>query len=133
MTNKRRQLEEMLAETNDNIVRMQLTNMLSEEFERQHGIVKKVAEAVDSLLREMVCLFGKRGSKAKSPGRREVVKAAKKQWAQQSAEKKSGSKNRTKGKDQAQKQPDDLAEVIALWPKLPAHVKAAIADIVRIS
>jgi hypothetical protein len=133
MTNKRRQLEEMLAETKDNVVRMQLTKMLNDEFERQHGIVRKVAEAIDSLLREMIGLFGKRSTKAKSHNRMEVVKAAKKQWAQKSAKKQSGQKNHKKGHDQAQQQPDDLAEIIAIWPTLPEHVKAAISDIVRIS
>ena len=133
MTNKRRQLEEMLAGTKDNVVRMQLTKMLNDELERQHGIVRRVADAIDSFLREMIGLLGKRNPQAKSPHRTHIVKAAKKQLVQKSAQKQSGQKNRKNGRDQAQKQPDDLAEIIALWPKLPEHVKAAISDIVRIS
>lgn len=133
MTNKRRQLEEMLAGTKDNVVRMQLTKMLNDEYERQHGIIKRLTDAIDSLLREMIGLFGKRSPKAKSHNRTEVVKAAKKQLVRKSAQKQSGQKNHKNGQGQAQKQPDDLAEIIALWPKLPEHVKAAISDIVRIS
>ena len=133
MTNKRRQLEEMLAGTNDNIVRMQLTKMLNDEFERQHGIIKRLADAIDSLLREMIGLFGKRNLKAKSHNRTEAVQAGKKQFVQKFAPKKSGGNNRKKGQGQAHQQLDDLAEIIALWPKLPEHVKAAISDIVRIS
>lgn len=133
MTNKRRQLEEMLAKTKDHVVRMQLTKMLDDEFERQHGIVKRVADAIDSLLREMIGLLGKRSPKAKSHNRTEVVKAAKEQLAQKSTPKKSEQTSHEKEQGQAQKQPDDLAEVIAIWPKLPEHVKAAISDIVRIS
>ena len=133
MANKRRQLEEMLADTNDNVVRMQLTNLLNDELERQHGIVKKVAEAIDSLLREMIGLFGKRSPKTKSHDRTEGVKAAKKQLVQKIAKKQSGQKKRLKGQDPPQKQPDDLAEIIALWPKLPKYVKAAISDIIHVS
>ena len=41
MSNKRRQLEKMLAETKDNVVRMQLTQMLNDELQRQNGIIRK--------------------------------------------------------------------------------------------
>lgn len=133
MTNKRRQLEEMLAGTKDNVVRMQLTKMLNDEYERQNGIIKRLTDAIDSLIREMIGLFGKRNPKAKSHTRTEVVQAAKKQFVQKFAPKESGKKDRKNGQGQAPKQPDDLAEIIALWPKLPEHVKAAISDIVRVS
>ena len=122
MASKRKQLEEMLADTKDNIVRMQLTNMLNQELQRQNGIIKKVADAIDSLLREMIGLFGKRSSKNAGQRRKKIEKSPKKQLTS----------NLTQ-KNHAQKQPDDLAEIIAIWPKLPEHVKAAISDILRIS
>ena len=124
MASKRRQLEEMIAETNDAVVRMQLTRLLNEELQRQNGIIKKVADALDSLLREMMGLLGRRNMKNTGRDRTKTYQAAKKQSAPNS---------RKKGKGDAQKQPDDLAEIIAIWPKLPDHVKAAIADIVRVS
>jgi hypothetical protein len=124
MTTKQRQLEEMLAETKDSVVRMQLTQMLSEELQRQNGIIKKVAGAIDSLLREMIGFLGKRNPKNTSRDKTKICKTTKKQSAQEP---------RKEEQDDAQKQPDDLAEIIAIWPKLPEHVKAAISDIVRIS
>ena len=122
MASKRKQLEEMLASTKDNIVRMQLTNMLNEELQRQNGIVKRISDAIDSLLREMIGLFGKRSPKAKVQRRKKVEKSPKKQFTSNLPQ-----------KDRAEKQPDDLAEIIAIWPKLPEHVKAAISDILRVS
>ena len=133
MTSRRKQLEEMLAETKDNVVRMQLTNMLNEELQRQNGIVKKVADAIDSLLRDMMGLLGKRSPKNKGQIRMKVRKAEKKQLVRKAAQKQVAPKSRKKGQEIAQKQPDDLAEIIAIWPKLPEHVKAAISDIVRVS
>jgi hypothetical protein len=124
MTRKRRQLEKMLAETKDNVVRMQLTRLLSDELQRQNGIIRKVAEAVDSLLRDMLGLLGKRNPKNAGHERIKNGKAPQKQLT---------SNLPKKGKDRAPKQPDDLDEIIALWPKLPEHVKAAISDIVKIS
>ena len=122
MTSKRKQLEEMLADTKDNVVRMQLTKMLNEELQRQNGIVKRFADAIDSLLREMMGLFGKRSPKNAGQRRKKIEKSPQKQLTS----------NLSK-KHRAQKQPDDLAEIIAIWPKLPEHVKAAISDIVRVS
>jgi hypothetical protein len=29
--------------------------------------------------------------------------------------------------------PDDLAEIVAAWPKLPEYVKAAMCDILRVT
>ena len=125
MTSRRKQLEKMLAETKDNnIVRMQLTKMLNEELQRQNGIIKKVADAIDSLLREMIGLVGKRSPKNKR-SRRKIIS--------QTIEKQMTEKSRKKQQDQVQTPPDDLAEIIAIWPKLPEHVKAAIADILRVS
>ena len=151
MTSRRKQLEKTLAETKDNVVRMQLTKMLNEELERQNGIIKKVADAIDSLLREMIGLIGKRSPRKKSRDRTKIGRTIEKQLTQKSAKKqlapKSGKKElapkpakkqlaqklRQKEQDTVQNQPDDLAEIIALWPRLPEHVKAAISDIVRIS
>ncbi|MBN2313525.1 MAG: hypothetical protein JXM79_06320 [Sedimentisphaerales bacterium] len=122
MTSKRKQLEEMLADTKDNVVRMQLTKMLNEELHRQNGIVKRLSNAIDSLLHEMMGLFGKRSPKNAGPRRKKTEKSPQKQLALHLSQ-----------KDRTQKQPDDLAEIIAIWPKLPEHVKAAISDIVRVS
>ena len=122
MASKRKQLEEMLASTKDNIVRMQLTNMLNEELQRQNGIVKRISDAIDSLLREMIGLFGKRSPKAKVQRRKKIKNSPKKQFT-----------SNLPPQDRAEKQPDDLAEIIAIWPKLPEHVKAAISDILRVS
>ena len=125
MANRRRQLEEMIAKTNDNVVRMQLTQLLNDELQRQNGITKKVTEALDSLLRETISLFGKRNPKNADRGRTKICKTPKRQPTPKYA--KTGKKGDT------QNHPDDLAEVIAIWPKLPEHVKAAISDIVRVS
>jgi hypothetical protein len=122
MASKRKQLEEMLAGTKDNIVRMQLTNMLNEELQRQNGIVKRISGAIDSLLREMIGLFGKRSHRAKVQRRKNIKKSPQKQFTSNLPQ-----------KDRTEKQPDDLAEIIAIWPKLPEHVKAAISDILRVS
>lgn len=124
MTRRQKQLEKTLAETKDNVARMQLTKMLNEELQRQNGIIKKVADAIDSLLREMIGLLGKRSPKNKSPRRKIISQTIEKQLTQ---------KSRKKHQGYVQKQPDDLAEIIAIWPKLPEHVKAAISDILRIS
>ena len=124
MTSKRRQLEEMLAESKDSIVRMQLTQMLGEELQRQNGLIKKVADAIDSLLREMIGFLGKRNPKNAGRDKTKIYKTTKKQLAQEPRKEEQGD---------AQKQPDDLSEIIAIWPTLPEHVKAAISDIVRVS
>lgn len=115
----------MIAKTNDSIVRMQLTNLLNDELQRQNGIIKKITEALDSLLREMIGLFGKRNPNKPDGNKTKIYKASQKQ--QTSNSKKKGKKS------DPQKHPDDLAKVIAIWPKLPDHVKAAITDIMRVS
>lgn len=124
MTRKRRQLEKMLAETKDNVVRMQLTQLLSDELQRQNGIIQKVAEAVDSLLRDMLGLLGKRNPQNTGRERIKNGKALQKHLTSNLPE---------KGKAPAPVPPDDLDEIIAVWPELPEHVKAAISDIVKIS
>jgi len=34
-------------------------------------------------------------------------------------------------KNQPQKLPSDLVEIVAIWPELPEHIKAAIKALVR--
>jgi hypothetical protein len=124
MTRKRRQIENMIAESDDTIVRMQLTNMLSEELERQHGIIRRISGAVDSLLHEMVGRLGRRNVNEPHPDRSQTRK---------SPEKVTASTARKRRRDNVQKPSDDLGEIIARWPKLPDHVRAAISDIIRTS
>jgi hypothetical protein len=42
-------------------------------------------------------------------------------------------KSRKQGEIDTQKLPDDLAEVVAVWPELPEHIKAAIKALVQSS
>ena len=35
------------------------------------------------------------------------------------------------GQNQAQNLPDDLAEIVAVWPELPEHIMAAIKALVE--
>jgi DNA replication initiation complex subunit (GINS family) len=124
MTRKRRQLENMIAETNDTVVRMQLTNLLNEELQRQNGLVRRISGALDSLLRETVGRLGKRSDKDPNRGRVQVPSVVEKPVPPSSGEPKN------KG---ARKQTDDLSDIIAAWPTLPEHVKAAISDILHVS
>ena len=125
MASKRRQLEEMIARTDDNIVRVQLTNLLNDELQRQNGIIRKVTETLDSLLREIIGLFGKLNPHKSDRNKTKICKTTKKQLTP-------NSHNKQKKADTPE-HPDDLSEVIAIWPKLPEHVKAAISDIVQVS
>jgi DNA replication initiation complex subunit (GINS family) len=124
MTRKRRQLENMIAETNDTVVRMQLTNLLNEELQRQNGLVRRISGALDSLLRETVGRLGKRSDKDPNRGRVQVPSVVEKPVPPSSGEPK---------KKGARKQTDDLSNIIAAWPTLPEHVKAAISDILHVS
>lgn len=124
MMSKRRQLEEMIAETKDTVVRMQLTKLLNEELRRQNWIVKKVTDVLDSLLHEMIGRLGKRSPKNTGRDRTKTYKTKKKRSATNPPKRE---------QVDAPKLPDDLSEIIAIWPKLPEHVKAAISDIVQVS
>lgn len=124
MASRRRQIEEVMAETKDPIVRMQLTGLLNNELQRQNGIIRRAADALDSMLREAI---GRLGNRSTEKTDRDKTKACRK------PRKQSTRNSRKKAETDTQMLPDDLAEIVAAWPKLPEHVKAAMCDILRVA
>jgi hypothetical protein len=124
MVSRRRQIEEVMAETKDPVVRIQLTELLNDELRRQNGIVRRAADALDSMLREVFGRLGSRAAPKKSHAKTKTCRKPGKQTTLDSPEKE---------EIDAQKLPDDLAEIVAAWPKLPEHVKAAMCDILRVA
>ncbi len=54
MTSRRRQLEQEIAKTDDPVIRMQLRELLTKEGQRQEKLIRRIEEALDSLLRQAI-------------------------------------------------------------------------------
>ncbi|KPK41755.1 MAG: hypothetical protein AMJ65_08870 [Phycisphaerae bacterium SG8_4] len=54
MTSRRKQLEQEIAKTDDPVIRMQLRELLTKEGQRQENLIKRIEEAIDSLLRQAI-------------------------------------------------------------------------------
>jgi hypothetical protein len=64
MASRRRQLEEVIARTKHPIIRMQLTELLSREVQRQNWVVRKAEDALDCLSPQAI---------GRLPGRAQLV------------------------------------------------------------
>ena len=54
MTSRRRQLEQEIAKTDDPVIRMQLRELLTREGQPQERLIRRIEEALDSLLRQAI-------------------------------------------------------------------------------
>ena len=134
MASRRRQIEEVMAETKDPIVRMQLTGLLNDELQRQNGIIRRAADALDSMLREAIGRLGNRSTEKTVHDKIKTCKTLKDKTSKNQTFKKQTTRHSPKKAEvDTQPLPDDLAEIVAAWPKLPGHVKAAMCDILRVT
>jgi|GEM_PF-3335257 len=124
MASRRRQIEEVMAETQDPVVRMQLTGLLNDELQRQNGIVRRAADALDAMLRDAFGRSGNRSTEKTGHDKTKTCRKPRKQLTRRSPK---------EVETDTHTLPDDLAEIVAAWPKLPDHVKAAMCDILRVT
>ncbi len=54
MTSRRKQLEQEIAKTDNPVVRMQLRELLDNKGQRQEKVIRRIEEALDSLLRRAI-------------------------------------------------------------------------------
>ncbi|MHC4430906.1 MAG: hypothetical protein ACYS14_02075 [Planctomycetota bacterium] len=54
MTSRRKQLEQEIAKTDDPVIQMQLRELLTKEGQRQEKLIRRIEEALDSLLRQAI-------------------------------------------------------------------------------
>ncbi len=54
MTSRRKQLKQAIAKTDDPVIRMQLNELLTRKGHRQEKGIRRLEEAVDSLLRQAI-------------------------------------------------------------------------------
>ena len=54
MTSRRKQLEQEIARTDDPVIRMQLRELLTKKGQRQEKLIRRIEEALDSLLRQAI-------------------------------------------------------------------------------
>jgi hypothetical protein len=54
MTSRRKQLEQEIAKTDDPVMQMQLRELLTKEGQRQEKLIRRIEEALDSLMRQAI-------------------------------------------------------------------------------
>jgi hypothetical protein len=54
MTSRRKQLEQEIAKTDDPVIRMQLRELLTKKGQQQEKLIRRIEEALDSLLRQTI-------------------------------------------------------------------------------
>ena len=54
MTSRRKQLEQEIAKTEDPVIQMQMRELLTKEGQRQEKLIRRIEEALDSLLRQAI-------------------------------------------------------------------------------
>ena len=54
MTSRRKQLEREIAKTDDPVIRMQLRELLTKKGQQQEKLIRRIEEALDSLLRQAI-------------------------------------------------------------------------------
>jgi len=54
MTSRRKQLEQEIAKTEDPVIQMQMRELLTKEGQRQEKLIRRIEEALDSLMRQAI-------------------------------------------------------------------------------